>query len=160
MGGPGSRLVAFVTGRLPGLSEDAERGRREILWISASVWIAPIVGWVQGLADFGIASLASLAPSVVVNGIVFAALVQGKPWARKLTVILLVPTAAAHFLLASTQEASPRVIAMSLFSGVVYGAAAWMLGRSPTVRAYIESQQGTFTFPSRGPRAALPKDEP
>jgi hypothetical protein len=31
MAGPGSRLVAFVTGRLPGLSEAAERGRRDIL---------------------------------------------------------------------------------------------------------------------------------
>lgn len=30
-------LIAFIRGRLPGPSEEAQRGRKEILWIAASV---------------------------------------------------------------------------------------------------------------------------
>src|SRR5688572_19882802 len=148
----GSKLVAFITGQQPGLSEEAQRGRKEVIWISASVWLPPIAGLVRSMISAPGAEIAgSLLPSAVVNAVLFFMLARGDPGARPLTLLLLVPAAIAHLLSPFLPYSTSPGVLTGLFNGLVY-AAAYVLARSPAVQAYLDSQTGHISIPSRAPR--------
>lgn len=151
MSSPGARLVEFVSGGQGGLSTEAQQGRRELLWISASVWIAPIVSAIHGvLAESYDAGGGFLVQSSIYNVVLFAALAQARPWARKLTIALLVPLSALSLIMPLVGDPMQRGVLANLLNGVVYGVSAFVLWRSTPIRAYMESQQGTVRFPKQG----------
>jgi hypothetical protein len=149
---PGSGLVAFVTGQVPGLSEDARRGRKEVLWIAASIWLPQLTNWIQGLTSGAVVEPVSAIPGLLINAAIVAALARGRPWARTFSIVMLVPTAIAHAVVPFVENMSASGILLGLVNAGVYGAAALVLARSPRVRAYIESQQGRIGFPKAGPQ--------
>ncbi len=165
---PGGKLVSFITGRQPGLSEEAQRGRKEVLWISASVWLPPIVSLVRSMTSAPGSEIAqSLLPSAVVNGLLFFSLARGDPGARRLTLLIMIPAAIAHAVSPFLPYAAAPGVLAGLFNGVVYGAGAYVLARSPAIRAYLDSQTGRIAIPARVPGlgagarpAALPSSPP
>ncbi len=148
-------LTSFVTGRDLRLSDEAQRGRKEVLWISASVWLPPIASLVRSMTSAtGTEVAGSLLPSAVVNAVLFFSLARGDPGARPLTLLLIVPAAIAHALSPFLPYSAAPGVFTGLFNGLVYGAAAYVLARSPAIQAYLDSQTGTIAIPNRAPRLA------
>ena len=155
---PAERLESLITGDQPGLSAEARRGRKEVLWISASIWLPPIVTWVKMIASDVAFGRSGLLLSIVVNALLFLSLARGSSRARTFTLVILIPSALVNLLAPFLPYAEAPGILTGLFNGAVYGAAAFVLARSPHVQAYLDSRKGRVDFPARVPATRVAGD--
>lgn len=139
-------LIDFIRGRLPGLSDEEERGRKELVWIGASAWITPILMGLKeaGQSSIDGATLAVLGLNTLVNLALLSALAKGQGWARGWTLYVMGGTALVSLALLGG-AGGPAVGSVpwltGLLNGVVLGGATVILWKSKSIRAYLESQQ-------------------
>jgi hypothetical protein len=147
--------------RPPGLSEIAQRGRRDLLLIAAGAWLAPLVpklvaAWPLILkggellaasprSAIGLAFAAAVSAGVNIG--LFAAVWTGRKWARHLTTFLLGGAGLAQFLDGLVgRPAAGLGIGGTLLTGAMYVAGAVML-QSSSVKAFLETRQDRVRFP-------------
>jgi hypothetical protein len=159
-------LLDIIRGRVPGLSDEEDRGRKELLWIGAAIWVTPLFTLIGQLGSTVQASeIAVLGGFQLLNFAVFAALARGRSWARKLTLFFTAPAALGNLAFAvaglfNGVDASSGVYLTTLVNAAVFTTASWTLWRSPAVRAYMESHaRESFVFPKgRADRQAVLPD--
>jgi hypothetical protein len=142
-----ARLTAFVVGSPGRLSRDAERGRKEALWIAAAVWLGPVMTVLQNLLVWRDDPVTLDIGDPIINLLIFGALVRGRPWARKFTMVMLAVGGVLHLVRPFVLDSGPQRTFADIVTGFAYGAVVLVLWRSPYIRAYFESQDGQVRVP-------------